>query len=143
VSKSQADLFLAQSKAMIPDLETKTKHVEWQAYLAKPAPFTGGAATLADVLRHAVKTHNTKAVQDVFSGFTIPTVQGETPAPGTSRQSTPPASLQRPGVRKLAMSKLEDAQMRMRSGSLTMKDYEKIEAMYLDAAERGLVDENS
>lgn len=148
VARSTDAAFAAVLRAQIPDLDTRVKTPEWQAYLAAPVPYRGGA-TFGQLLHQAVnETRDVELALEIVRGFTPP-VPPKAPtraaAPGQSRGGAPAsvaASVKRGGDQPtmLPYSKFEAATELMSKGKMDPGKYQKIADAYMDAHEAGLVD---
>lgn len=142
---NSATSFMASVRSGVTDFDARVKTPEWKQYLAKPAPMSGGSRTIEQTLQQAIASRNTAAAIEIVNAFTAPSAPAAQPqAPGSSKSSAPPSATPlRQAPRKFAYSKFVDAGEKVRSGQMKYDDYLKLEGAYLDAAERGLVDENA
>jgi hypothetical protein len=142
---TSASAFMASVRGAVTDFDARVASPEWKQYLSKAAPLTGGSRSMEQVLQSAIQNRDTASVIEIVKGFQVSTAPAAPPqAPGSSRPSVPTVNTPlRTGNRMFALSKFVDAGEKVRTGQMPYDKYVAVEQAYLDAAERGLVDENA
>ena len=138
-TRATDDAFAATVRASISDLDSRVNSAGWKSYLNSPAPFSGGAFTVSQMLESAVGAQNLKAVKEIVGNYKLPSnPMSQMSAPGKSQTSTPTTvPRQQP---KFAYSTYQKAADGVRLGTMTYDKFSEIEDRYLKAYEEEQVD---
>lgn len=90
---------------------------------------------------NAIRQQNIPVVKEIVSGFRPTQAPGvQNIAPGRPQSATPPTSDREP--KRLAYSKLIEAEAKLNAGVMSHSTYQKIADAYMNAELNGLVDYN-
>lgn len=141
-TQATEEAFAASVRTTIPDLDSRVTSPGWNEYLNSPAPFSGGAFTVRQMLESAAGARNLNAVKEIVNGYKLPTnPMNQMAAPGKSQTSTPATTpRQQP---KFAYSTYQKAADAVRLGTMTYEKFSEVEDAYLKAYEDNQVNFDS
>lgn len=141
VSNTSVEAFGMAVNTAMPDLGAKMRTAEWKAFMAKPAPYSDGAATMQDLWNYAESNRNIGAMNEIASGVQLAQdPAANMVAPGSSRA---PAHTPSVGQKKVAYSSYLNAMARQQRGEMTYDKFLEFQNKFFQAEAAGLVDENA
>ena len=134
IKKVSVGTFLSRVKG-IPNFTEKVNHPDFQVFLGKAIPGTGGM-TYAQNLKIAHDAENFEAVEDILSQFKLPDKTTELPSLPTSKASAV-QSTEKP---KLKFSQRKKVSEDFRKGLISKEKMEEFVKAYDLAEKEGRVD---